>query len=161
VVGKLIKQRLSKNRRLGKSRSRKVGTRQEGPEASKKGAASEKHSPTGKLVDRIRNVVHACLPTDRDRDRVSKGDDELLELGGRKLESSAARSGVKPGTIPSTAPGDSQHLEGTHAKGGQFLLFRVQRLVARHYREFARGSQNRKHRRIVKKMPEFWFRLFA
>src|SRR3972149_3001468 len=76
------------------------------------------------LIPRLREVVHHALPPDATVIVVSKGDDELLKLDGRRGWHFPQR---EDGEYTSYYPADSAaaiaHLEALRARGGEFLLF--------------------------------------
>jgi cell division protein FtsB len=78
----------------------------------------------GELLPRIRAIVDATLPEDATVIVVSKGDDELLRLNGRKAwHFPRAESGVYAGHYPLDSAAAIAHLEVLREAGGNFVLF--------------------------------------
>jgi GT2 family glycosyltransferase len=76
------------------------------------------------LVDRIRQTVENSLPPGATVLVVSRGDDELLELAGRRAwHFPAAEEGGYAGHHPADSGEAIAQLEALRARGGQFLLF--------------------------------------
>ena len=76
------------------------------------------------LVQRIREVVRTALPAEATVIVVSKGDNELLELDGKRAwHFPQNEEGVYAGYHPADSAGAIAHLEELRAKGGEFLLF--------------------------------------
>jgi len=75
------------------------------------------------LTERIRNIVRTTLPADATVIVVSKGDDELLKLDGRRAchfpQTDAA---AYAGHYPPDSASAIVHLEELRQKGGEFLL---------------------------------------
>ncbi len=78
-----------------------------------------------RLVGRIRVVANAVLPSGATIAVVSKGDEELLELGeGRRgLHFPQNEEGVYAGYYPADSAEAIAHLEELRARGAEFLLF--------------------------------------
>ncbi len=78
-----------------------------------------------RLVDRIREVANAALPSAANVAVVSKGDEELLELGGgrRGWHFPQNEEGAYAGYYPADSAEAIAHLEGLRDKGAGFLLF--------------------------------------
>jgi glycosyltransferase involved in cell wall biosynthesis len=91
-----------------------------------------------RLLHQIREVVNAELPPDATVVVVSKGDDQLLQLGGRTAwHFPQNEAGVYAGYNPADSAAAIKHLEELRAKGGDFLLFPGTGLWwLDHYREF-------------------------
>jgi GT2 family glycosyltransferase len=76
------------------------------------------------LVERIRVVAHATLPSDTTVLVVSKGDDELLKLNGRPAwHFPQTEDGMYAGYYPADSAAAIEHLETLRASGAGFLLF--------------------------------------
>lgn len=76
------------------------------------------------LVRRIREVVRTKLPTAATVIVVSKGDNELLKLDGKRAwHFPQNEEGVYAGHHPADSAEAITHLEELRAKGGEFLLF--------------------------------------
>ena len=76
------------------------------------------------LVRRIREVVRAALPPETTVAVVSKGDNELLKLVGRKAwHFPQTADGVYAGYYPADSAEAIAQLEALRVKGGKFLLF--------------------------------------
>jgi glycosyltransferase involved in cell wall biosynthesis len=76
------------------------------------------------LVRRIREVVRTALPAEATVIVVSKGDNELLELDGKRAwHFPQNEEGVYAGYHPADSAEAIAHLEELRAKGGGFLLF--------------------------------------
>jgi GT2 family glycosyltransferase len=102
------------------------------------------------LVRRIRAVVRQAVPPDATVILVSKGDDELLKLAGRRAWHFPQTSdGIYAGYNPANSLAAISHLETLRAMGGQFLLFPQTALWwLEHYGEFKRHL-DRRYRLIV------------
>jgi hypothetical protein len=75
------------------------------------------------LVWKIRDVVRAALPPDATVIVVSRGDDELLKLGGRTAwHFPRGEDGAYAGHNPADSAEAIARLEELRARGGQFLL---------------------------------------
>jgi spore maturation protein CgeB/SAM-dependent methyltransferase len=71
----------------------------------------------------IRSVARAALPPEAQVLVISHGDDEMLQLDGRRgWHFPQAANGVYAGHHPGTASEAVEHLESLKAKGAQFLL---------------------------------------
>jgi glycosyltransferase involved in cell wall biosynthesis len=76
------------------------------------------------LIERIQRVVLSTLPPEATVIVVSKGDNELLKLKGRKAwHFPQTADGVYTGHYPADSAAAIAHLEALRAKGGDFLLF--------------------------------------
>ncbi len=76
------------------------------------------------LIGRIRKVVGNHLPAEVSVIVVSKGDEELLQLGGlRGMHFPQTQDGRYAGHYPSDGLEAVAHLEQLRARGGQYLLF--------------------------------------
>src|ERR687893_3110227 len=97
------------------------------------------------LVSRIREVVYRALPINATVITVSKGDDELLKLDGRRgWHFPQARDGVYAGYHPPDSATAITHLEVLRSKGGDFLLFPSTAFWwLEHYKEFRQYLENR------------------
>jgi FkbM family methyltransferase len=106
--------------------------------APDKGALPGHYLLYQRLLHQIREVVDAELPPDATVVVVSKGDDELLKLGGRKAWHFPQNdAGIYAGYNPADSAAAIEHLEALRAKGGEFLLFPSTGLWwLDHYREF-------------------------
>ncbi len=77
-----------------------------------------------RLAGQIREVVRRTVPQDATVIVVSKGDDELLKLDGRKgWHFPQTKSGVYIGYHPADSAAAIEHLEELRTKGGRYLLF--------------------------------------
>jgi hypothetical protein len=78
-----------------------------------------------RLVDRIQEVANAVLPSEATVAVVSKGDEELLELGGgrRGWHFPQNEDGAYAGYYPADSAEAIAHLEELREKGAGFLLF--------------------------------------
>lgn len=76
------------------------------------------------LVDRIRQVVQNTLPSEATVLVVSKGDNELLEWGGRKCwHFPQTENGAYAGYYPGSSTAAIAHMEALRAKGADYILF--------------------------------------
>jgi GT2 family glycosyltransferase len=76
------------------------------------------------LRARIRAVVDSTIPSDATVLVVSRGDEKLLELGGRRAwHFPQTKSGVYAGHYPADSTEAIALLEGLRARGSEFLLF--------------------------------------
>jgi hypothetical protein len=102
------------------------------------------------LLSRIREVVNKALPLDATILVVSKGDDELVKLAGRKAWHFPQESdGRYAGFHPANSAAAITHLEALQARGAQFLLFPKTALWwLDHYREF-KQLLDTQHRRVI------------
>jgi glycosyltransferase involved in cell wall biosynthesis len=91
-----------------------------------------------RLLGRVREVVGAAMPPDATVIVVSRGDDDLLQLDGRRAwHFPQTEGGVYAGHNPADSAEAIAHLEALRAKGGQFLLLPATALWwLDHYREF-------------------------
>lgn len=77
-----------------------------------------------RLRGRIREVVDATLPAGAIVVIVSRGDDELLKLGGRRgWHFPQGENGQYAGYYPADSAEAIAHLEALRGRGGEFLLF--------------------------------------
>jgi glycosyltransferase involved in cell wall biosynthesis len=77
-----------------------------------------------RLIDRIREAVDELLPSDARILVVSRGDDALLDLGGRGTwHFPQADNGAYAGHHLSDSAAAIAHLESMRERGGEFLLF--------------------------------------
>ena len=89
-----------------------------------KGSVPSRYLRYQQLIHQIREVVRTVLPPDAAVIVVSKGDDELLKLGGCKAwHFPQTGQGVYAGYYPADSAAAIAQLEALRAKGGQFLLF--------------------------------------
>jgi FkbM family methyltransferase len=92
--------------------------------ASKNGSASDQAPGYRQLLERVREVVDRALPPQATVLVVSKGDDELLQLGGRKAwHFPQTKHGVYAGHHPADSDAAIKHLEELRQEGADFLLF--------------------------------------
>jgi hypothetical protein len=78
----------------------------------------------GQLVGRIREIVDAGVPADARVAVVSKGDEGLLQLGGRPAwHFPRAADGRYAGYYPADSAAAIRHLEALRAEGVQYLVF--------------------------------------
>ena len=76
------------------------------------------------LISRIRDIVQASLPASATVMVVSKGDERLLDLGGRQAwHFPQNEAGSYAGYYPADSAAAIAHLEALRAKGADFLLF--------------------------------------
>jgi len=76
------------------------------------------------LIDRVREVVRTTLPTSATVVVVSRGDDVLLDLGGRPAwHFPREASGVYAGHYPGDGDEAVRHVEAARDDGGDVLLF--------------------------------------
>jgi len=91
-------------------------------------------------VDRIRKAVAEVVPPDSTVIVVSRGDDDLLNLGGRRAwHFPQTRGGIYAGHHPADSAAAIAHLEELRARGANVLLLPVSAFWwLRHYSGFAR-----------------------
>jgi hypothetical protein len=91
------------------------------------------------LVHRLRAVVRRELPSDASVIVISKGDDEMLQLDGRRAWHFLQRDdGVYAGYYPSDSAAAIAHLNTLRHKGGQYLVIPAPSLWwLDHYSEFS------------------------
>jgi len=101
------------------------------------------------LAEEICEVVRACLPPSAVVLVVSKGDDALLQLDGRKgWHFPQTDDGVYAGYHPADSAAAIAHLEELRHRGAQFLLFPHSALWwLEHYGDFQRYLEH--HYRVV------------
>jgi len=101
--------------------------------------------------DVLRKVLHASLPLDATVIVVSKGDDELLQLGGRKAwHFPQDEHGGYAGYYPADSAEAIAHLEALRVKGGDFLLFpHLAFWWLDHYVDFKKHLESR-YRQVVR-----------
>jgi len=97
------------------------------------------------LPDRIREAVGTTLPPEATVLVISKGDKELLQLGGRRAWHFPQREdGVYAGYYPDDSAAAIAHLEALHQKGAEFLLLpQTAFWWLEHYQEFRQHLENR------------------
>jgi len=105
-----------------------------------------------RLILRVRKVVDATLPSDATVAVVSRGDDELLRLDGKRAwHFPQTEDGTYAGYYPA---GDAEaigHLEALRAKGAEFLLFPATAFWwLEHYPEFGRHLE-RRYREVARR----------
>jgi GT2 family glycosyltransferase/glycosyltransferase involved in cell wall biosynthesis len=113
---------------------------------SQDGAESLPDAGTGRyiryqqLISEIRDVVHAVLPLDAKVIVVSKGDDELLKVGGgRAWHFPQTFDGTYAGHYPADSAAAISHLQDVRGKGAEYLLFPCTAFWwLDHYEEFRR-----------------------
>jgi hypothetical protein len=114
--------------------------RDEDGEAAK-ASRSSRFSPRAyrQTIDRIRKAVAEVVPCDSTVIVTSRGDDELLNLGGRRAwHFPQTRDGVYAGHHPADSAAAIAHLEELRARGANILLLPVTSFWwLRHYAEFA------------------------
>jgi hypothetical protein len=96
-------------------------------------------------IRRIQEVVRGALPRNATVIVVSKGDDELLRLDGRRAwHFPQTEHGQYAGHYPSDSAEAIAHLEELRTKGAEFLLFPETALWwLEHYEEFNQHLENR------------------
>jgi len=103
------------------------------------------------IVPRIQEIVRAALPPEATVIVVSKGDEELLKLDGRRAWHFPQRDdGVYAGYYPASSAEAISHLEMLRSKGADYLLFPSAALWwLDHYVEFKQYLESR-YREIVR-----------
>ncbi len=98
-----------------------------------------------RLIQRIREVVHTALPSEATVIVVSRGDEELLKLEGRRgWHFPQTEEGVYAGDHPASSAEAIAHLEELRAKGAEFLLFPETAFWwLEHYEEFKQHLDSR------------------
>jgi glycosyltransferase involved in cell wall biosynthesis len=101
------------------------------------------------LIERVKGVVQAHVPPDATVVVVSRGDEELLKLGGRRAwHFPQCEGGVYAGYYPADSSEAIVQLEELRAKGADFLLFpRTSQWWLRHYDGFKQHIES--HYRVV------------
>jgi hypothetical protein len=97
-----------------------------GLRSAEKAPVSRQGDPDGypQLIQRVRRTVRSALPPDATVLVVSKGDDELLNLYGRRAwHFPQADGGVYAGHHPTDSAEAVAHLEALRARGADHLLF--------------------------------------
>lgn len=96
-------------------------------------------------VERIRKLVSDVVPSRATVLVVSRGDEELLNLGGRRAwHFPQTEDGVYAGHYPPDSAAAIEHLESLRARGAEVLLLPVTAFWwLRHYAEFARHLEQR------------------
>jgi glycosyltransferase involved in cell wall biosynthesis len=102
-------------------------------------------SQYGSLIERIGSIVEAATPAGASVLVVSKGDDALVELQGRRgLHFPQNERGVYAGHYPEDSGAAIAHLEALRAKGAEYLLFPATSLWwLEHYRGLTRYLETR------------------
>jgi GT2 family glycosyltransferase/glycosyltransferase involved in cell wall biosynthesis len=102
--------------------------------------SAEREARYRDLIDRVREVVRATVPADATVLVVSKGDDALLVLDGRRAwHFPRAESGLYAGHHPRDGADAVRRLEATKPRrGGYFLIPQPYFWWLTHYAEFAR-----------------------
>jgi glycosyltransferase involved in cell wall biosynthesis len=97
------------------------------------------------MIVRLRATVEKVIPRDATVIVVSKGDDELLKLNGRRAWHFPQREdGVYAGYNPADSAAAITHLETLRANGGEFLVFpRTAAWWLEHYKEFRRHLEGK------------------
>jgi hypothetical protein len=97
------------------------------------------------LVGRIREAVRDTLPADATVLIVSKGDDQLMNLEGRRAwHFPQTEGGVYAGYNPADSAAAVEHLEQLRAKGADFILFpHTARWWLDHYEDFRKHLEGR------------------
>jgi SAM-dependent methyltransferase len=111
-------------------------------------ARSEEKRQYQELLHRVREVVREALPPDATVLVVSKGDEELLRLDGRRgWHFPQQEDGTYAGYNPADSAAAIEHLEALRAKGADFLLFPSTALWwLEHYAEFRQHLEGRYQR---------------
>jgi hypothetical protein len=99
------------------------------------------------LLQRVRDVVRSSVPPGATVLVVSKGDDDLLELGGRPgWHFPRHEDGKYAGHYPSDSATTIAHLEDLRAEGAEYILFpRTAFWWLDHYPQLAEHLQRRYH----------------
>jgi hypothetical protein len=118
--------------------------------ATMNGADASEHIKYQQTVQHIREVVRASVPKNATVLVVSRGDDDLLELYGRRAWHFPQDSeGTYAGYYPADSGAAIAHLEALRATGGDFLLFPSTALWwLEKYTEFNRHLE-RRYRTVV------------
>jgi hypothetical protein len=103
------------------------------------------------LSERISRVAGSLLPPDATVAVVSKGDDKLMRLAGRRAwHFPQGEDGTYAGYYPADSAAAIAHLEGLRRKGAQFLLFPSTALWwLEHYPDFRRHLETR-YRTVIR-----------
>jgi len=137
---------LAELHRIGEAALRRFNywTPEQGATETVAGASGRDGSYQG-LVERIREVACKAVPPAATVIVVSKGDEELLKLGGRRAwHFPQAADGAYAGSYPANSASAIAHLEMLRAKGGDFLLFPKPSLWwLEHYKEFNQHLERR------------------
>jgi hypothetical protein len=98
-----------------------------------------------RVKQRVREVAVTVLPEDTTVIVVSRGDDDLVDLGGRRgWHFPQNDDGIYAGYYPTTSQQAIRHLEALRAKGGEYLLFPANASWwLAHYGEFRRHLDGR------------------
>ena len=108
-------------------------------------AGTGKYIRYQQLIREIRDVVHTALPMDARIIVVSKGDDELLKLGGgRAWHFPRTFDGTYAGHYPADSAAAIAHLQDVCRQGAEYLLFPCTAFWwLDHYQEFRRYLDTR------------------
>jgi hypothetical protein len=114
-------------------------------EASRPGREALRQLEYEQMRQHIRDVVNQRIPFDAVVLVVSKGDDELLDLDGRKaMHFLQNEEGVYAGYHPADSTEATAHLEAQRARGAGYLIFPSTSLWwLAHYAEFRAHLDNR------------------
>jgi len=120
------------------------------PPATEPELPDARQTPYQQLVRRATTVVKESVPADATVVVVSKGDENLLELGGRRgWHFPQTETAVYAGHYPADSVAAVDHLERLRTKGAQFLLLpATSRWWLDHYANFAHHLDTC-YRRIV------------
>lgn len=102
-----------------------------------------------RMVDRLREAANAALPSEATVAVISKGDEELLELGGGRTgwHFPQGEAGAYVGYHPASGAEAISHLEELRGKGAGFLLIPGTALWwLEYYEEFRDHLDSRYHR---------------
>lgn len=110
--------------------------------------------PYDRVTHRIQDVVRDSLPVSSTVLVVSKGDDDLLDLGGRKAwHFPRSRNGQYAGHYPATSQDAIDHLEALRMLGADFLVLPATSLWwLDHYVQFAQHLRH--HYRLMVSDPD-------
>ena len=124
AVGELVKQRLVAVSRLRKT-SAHLGAAEVAPAAeSPSQPPKERSAGYRQTISRIHDAIAAATPENATVVVVSRGDDELLQLKGRRgWHFPRTIDGTYAGHYPADSAAAIAHVEGAHAQGGEFLVF--------------------------------------
>jgi GT2 family glycosyltransferase len=127
-----------------------VTSRQEPAAAFESEAQRARQTNYAQLVRRATTLVKESVPANATVVVVSRGDENLLDLGGRRgWHFPQTASAVYAGHYPADSAAAISHLERLRSNGAQFLLFPLTSLWwLNHYSAFA-DHLNTRYRRIV------------